>query len=557
MKKEKLINLPSKRPLTGDVPHDVYPRPQLKRDSFFCLNGEWEFSSSDGEEPTVRGKILVPFPRESALSGACEWKGKNLYYRKKFTLPDGFEKGRVILHVGAADQQTYVTVNGTALPYHRGGYLSFSFDITDYISRENELFIKVVDDPADKSEPYGKQCVKRGGMWYTPVSGIWQTVWIECVPNEYIEKLIITPNEKGASIMVKGINEGVVKVDGEGEYKIEKGRAEIVLQNPEYWSPENPRLYRFTVEAGEDKVESYFAVRTLEIKEVDGIPRLCLNGKPYFFNGLLDQGYFSDGIYTPADLASYTDDIEFTKRLGFNMLRKHIKIEPEYFYYECDRLGIVVFQDMVNNGGYSFLFDTALPTIGLKKKSDKRKKDKTFLNFMDDMRGTVDQLYNHPSVCLWTIFNEGWGQANSSFLYRELRKYDPTRFIDSASGWFKGGENDVVSEHVYFKPYKFRSADRPVFLSEFGGYAHRVEGHVFNPDKQYGYRKIETREQLLSDLRKLYETEVIPAVERGLCAAVYTQLSDVEDETNGLITYDRMVEKVDARELRKLFENIN
>ena len=301
-------------------------------------------------------------------------------------------------------------------------------------------------------------------------------------------------------------------------------------------------------------MRSYFALRTLDIREVNGISRLCLNGKPYFFHGVLDQGYFSDGIFTPASPKCYDNDILAMKNLGFNMLRKHIKIEPEYFYYACDRLGMIVFQDMVNNGDYSFFRDTALPTAGLKSLPDRylHRDPATRQAFIRGMEETVAQLHNHPSVCCWTIFNEGWGQFDSDNMYRRLKELDSTRFIDTASGWFRGGASDVDSQHVYFKPVKLKPSDKPIFLSEFGGYVYRVEEHVFNPDKTYGYRIFDDCQKFEDALMDLYEKEVLPHIGMGLCATVYTQLSDVEDETNGLLTYDRKVCKVDASRMRDM-----
>lgn len=542
------------------IPHNTYPRPQQKRDSFFNLNGEWDFAVTDGSEPTEYDKkILVPFPPQSLLSGIEEQykKGDMLFYRRRFSLPDGFVKNRVILHIGAADQVATVYLNGNTVGEHKGGYLPFSFDVTDCLKDDNELVISVYDDPTSTVLPYGKQREKRGGMWYTPVSGIWQTVWCESVPSEYIKSLKIDTNGAAVRISADGIKSGTLTLDGR-TYPVTDGICEFSVENPVFWSPENPHLYYFTICAGEDKVESYFALRTLEIKKVGGVWRLCLNGKPYFFNGLLDQGYFSDGIYTPADLSLFEQDILSAKSMGFNMLRKHIKIEPEQFYYDCDRLGMVVFQDMVNNGDYSFLRDTALPTVGLKKLNDKllHRNKRTREEFLSAMEDTVKLLYNHPSICLWTIFNEGWGQFDSTAAYKKLKALDSSRFIDSASGWFKGGENDVESEHVYFKPYRHKNAEKPVILSEFGGYALKTEGHIFNPDNQYGYRSFNSKEALTDAIASLYEHEVVPAAKRGLCAAVYTQLTDVEDETNGLITYDRKVLKVNTERLRTIFADL-
>lgn len=542
------------------IPHDRYPRPQLKRDSFFNLNGEWDFAVTDGSFPTeYNEKILVPFPPQSVLSGIDRTfkKGDVLFYRRRFSLPSEFLNERTLLHIGAADQIATVYLNGKALGSHTGGYLSFHFDITEHLLEENELIISVYDDPTDTTLPYGKQREKRGGMWYTTVSGIWQTVWCESVPSEYIESIKIDTQGASVKISVKGTKSGTLALDGK-DYPIVDGVCEFTVEDPVFWSPENPHLYYFKVTANKDKIESYFALRTLEIKTVDGIPRLCLNGKPYFFNGLLDQGYFSDGIFTPADLSLFERDIMTAKELGFNMLRKHIKIEPPQFYYDCDRLGMVVFQDMVNNGDYNFLRDTALPTVFLKKLNDKRlhRDKKTRAEFLRAMEETVEQLYNHPSICLWTIFNEGWGQFDSTTAYRKLRSLDSSRFIDSASGWFSGGESDLVSEHIYFKPYKIKAADKPVFLSEFGGYALKTEGHIFNPDNQYGYKSFGSKEALTEAIISLYKNEVIPAAKKGLCASVYTQLTDVEDETNGLITYDREVIKVEKEKLCALFSDL-
>ena len=538
---------------------DIYPRPGLVRDSFFSLNGRWEFSCGDGTAET----ITVPFPPESLLSGIHRHMGKRprLVYRKTFTPPDGFVRDRVLLHFGAVDQCTSVTLNGTPLGEHRGGYAPFSFDITDHLRNTNTLVVTVTDDLPDKTLPYGKQCEKRGGMWYTPVSGIWQTVWIESVPTEYVRALRIETGADHAVIHADGVTDGVVTVitpEGELRADLHDGVARVDIPAPRLWSPEDPYLYEFTLQTAADTVRSYFALRTLDIREVNGIPRLCLNGKPYFFHGVLDQGYFSDGIFTPAMPQCYDDDIRAMKELGFNMLRKHIKIEPEYFYYACDKMGMIVFQDMVNNGDYSFLRDTALPTVGLKSLPDRylHRDPATRQAFITGMEETVRNLYNHPCICCWTIFNEGWGQFDSGAMYRRLKELDSSRFIDTASGWFRGAPSDVDSHHVYFKPVKLTPADKPIFLSEFGGYVYRVDGHIFNPDKTYGYRIFDNRQKFEDALIALYENEVIPHIAAGLCAAVYTQLSDVEDETNGLLTYDRKVCKVDGARMRAMAEKL-
>ena len=551
----------------SDTPWQDYPRPQLKRDSFFCLNGLWELMVTPEKEiPTLFDrKILVPFAPETLLSGVHELfcEDDYLYYKKTFTLPEGFLNDRLILHFDAVDQYADVYLNGSFVGSHVGGYEAFSFDVTPFLQEENTLIVRASDHLSRHDLPYGKQRRDRGGMWYTPTTGIWQSVWLESVPENYIEKLRIDTDGDKVTVTVTGSAlSGSISValpEGELTAPLTDGKAQFTVPSPRCWSPEDPYLYFFTVTAGEDTVESYFALRTLSVETVDGIPRLCLNGKPYFFHGLLDQGYWSDGLLTPADPVCFEKDILAMKELGFNMLRKHIKIEPELFYYHCDRLGMVVFQDMVNNGPYSFFWETALPTVGIRKKSDKyTHADPTNRrNFITAMEQTVNALYNHPCICYWTIFNEGWGQFESSKMYRKLKELDPTRFIDSASGWYSGGESDVVSEHIYFKPCKFKFPyKKPLVLSEFGGYALPVKEHFFNPNNEYGYKHFDDMASFENALVSLYEREIVPAVEKGLCGAIYTQVSDVEDETNGLLTFDRKVRKATPERMLPIAEKL-
>ena len=560
MKKESFVTLLTREGETlSGQPWNVYPRPQMKRTSFFNLNGLWDFCANGGEKQS----ITVPFPPESILSGIGKRLGNSpkVTYQKVFTLPNDFIRGRVLLHFGACDQKATVVLNGIEAGSNVGGYNAFSFDVTEYLQDENRLEVTCTDDLNTHVLPYGKQREKRGGMWYTPVTGIWQTVWLESVPEQYIHALKIDTGADYAQITAEGVSDGTVTVqtpEGEITQPLKDGTARIILKDPRTWSPEDPYRYEFTVQAGDDCVSSYFALRTLEIKTVDGLPRLCLNGKPYFFHGLLDQGYYSDGIYTPASPENYTRDIAEMKALGFNTLRKHIKVEPEYFYYECDRLGMIVFQDMVNNGHYSFLRDTALPTVGIKRLPDRwLHKDKTTRDsFLEGMETTVKQLYNHPCICYWTIFNEGWGQFNADAVFEKLKELDSSRFIDATSGWFWQKKSDVKSLHVYFKPVKITSEIRPVVLSEFGGYSYQPKGHVFHPGKPYGYRFFEKQEDFENALEKLYETEIIPALSKGLCGAIYTQVSDVEDETNGLLSYNRKVLKVSPKRMLALAEKL-
>ena len=532
------------------TPWMVHPRPQMKRENWLNLNGAWDFSVDYEKKGTIR----VPFCPESKLSGigAHFDEGSLLCYNRTFRLPEGWGKGRVILHIGAADQRADIFLNGKPVGIHKGGYEAFSFDITPCLQEENSLQICCFDDLEDQSYPYGKQTLNRGGMWYTPVSGIWQTVWLENVPEAYIRKLHIENRGYSVKISIEPALGGSVHVAGLGRFGLENGSVTITPENPNLWTPENPHLYDFTVEAGEDRIESYFAIRTLEVKTVGQYPRLCLNGKPYFFHGLLDQGYWPDGIFTPATPQCYADDILMMKKLGFNTLRKHIKVEPEEFYYQCDKLGMIVFQDMVNNSDYNFLRDTALPTVGIQKLDDRKLHgdEVSRRRFLEGMEATVKQLKNHPSICYWTIFNEGWGQFDSDNVYEQFKKLDDTRFIDSTSGWFRREKTDVDSRHVYFRKVKMEGdGKKPLVLSEFGGKTYKVEGHVFNPDKTYGYGGCDSLEALNEAVAKLYLEEVLPCIKKGLCAAIYTQVSDVEDEINGLVTYDRKVEKMDPAKM--------
>ena len=542
----------------SSAPLQSYPRPQMRRESYVNLNGWWAFTvSSQTQLPACYDReILVPYCPESLLSGIHTHfpEGSSLFYRRLLPIKKPENGNRILLHFGAVDQYAEIYVNQKLVCTHWDGYQAFSCDITDFLQEENQLTVRTTDDLRSCRMPYGKQTLTRGGMWYTPVSGIWQTVWLEEVPQSYIAELDIQTDDAQAVVTVTPALDGTVLFEGQ-TVALQGGKAVLKPRNPQYWSPENPHLYTFTVKAGADQVESYFALRTLSVERVNGVQRLCLNGKPYFFHGLLDQGYYSDGLFTPASEQNFEIDILQMKALGFNTLRKHIKVEPEQFYYLCDKLGMVVFQDMVNNGRYSFLRDTALPTIGLQKRSDRKlhKDPQSRKAFLQGMENTVQQLKNHPCVCYWTIFNEGWGQFDSDNVCAHLRTLDSSRFIDATSGWFRGENTDVESLHIYFGSWKkLKSKNRPLVLSEFGGYCYAVEQHIFNPQKSYGYKSCKTSEDFCRDLEKLYTEKVIPAAQKGLCAAIYTQVSDVEDEINGLLTYDRKVCKVQPEPMLKI-----
>ena len=562
MKKSKFHKLYTKEGKEIDLqPWNEYPRPQMKRKSFFSLNGPWEFYANGGQKET----ILVPFPPESILSGIGRDMGKYpfLVYRKIFSLPHDFKKDRVFLHFGAVDQVAKVKLNNVIIGVHRGGYDAFSFDITDILLDKNILEVEVTDELESGILPYGKQRRKRGGMWYTPISGIWQTVWLESVAHNHIKNLRVETGDNYAEIIADAPDGKVILktpyAKTENEFK--DGRARINFKSPRLWSPEDPYLYRFELRTKDDEVESYFAMRKLEICEVDGVERLCLNGKPYFFHGVLDQGYYSDGIFLPASPENFRRDIQTMKSLGFNTLRKHIKVEPEIFYYECDRLGMIVFQDMINNGSYSFARDTALPTAGFKRLPNafRTKNQRAESEFEKSMCNTVKQLYSHPCVCYWTIFNEGWGQFRAKDMYQTLKWLDSTRFIDTTSGWFTSKQSDVESLHIYFKPVKIKKRKKrikPIVLTEFGGYSYKISEHSFNEKKTYGYKKFDNKEDFENAIYSLYEKEIIPNVKEGLCGAILTQLSDVEDETNGILTYDRQVIKLNKERMLGIAERL-
>ena len=563
-----------------------YPRPQLKRDSYISLCGVWQLSvkkykvkvkqysrfagfaseyQTDDFEQTELGGIMVPYPPESRISGIERPLGENetYLYTRQFTLDEEFINDKVLIHFGAVDTNTVVMVNGRLAGVHRGGYLPFSFDITELIAAGENTITVEVEDTLDIELAYGKQRKDRGGMWYTPISGIWQPVWLESVPENHIESIRLTPSLEDIAIEVKGgAEEKTVIISTENGYitKVFSGEnVTIPIENPQHWSPEKPYLYNFEIISGKDRVQSYFALRTVSIEDVKGQKYICLNGKPYFFHGLLDQGYFADGIYTPFTPAGFVWDIVEMKKLGFNTLRKHIKIEPDFFYYYCDKYGMMVFQDMMNAGKYNYIIDTVLPTIGMKKGVTHKPSPRRKEFFEKECRILTDILYNHPAVVYYTIFNEGWGQYDADRIYKELKEYDPTRIWDATSGWFIEKDSDVDSHHIYFRKIKIKARpSRPLILSEFGGFSWKVPDHSFNLDEEYGYKKFKSGEELTKGLCDMYYGDIVPAIRHGLNGAILTQVSDVEDETNGIATYDRQVIKTDEKSMQdmanKLFE---
>lgn len=494
-----------------------YPRPQFKRDNFQSLDGKWLMNNE-----------IVDVPN-------CQLE-QNLLYEKEFEFKR--IKDIVILHFDGVDQVCSVNLNGIHLGKHYGGYLPFEFDVSNIINDGyNKLIVNVLD-VLDKTYPYGKQSLNPSGMWYTPVSGIWKSVWLQQVPSDYIVDLKIKPDLNGVSIKYR-VNSG-----DEFEKRID-------VDNPIYWTCDNPYLYYDELVYKDDKVEFYYALRTIEVKNINGVNRVCLNGKPIFINGVLDQGYWKDTLFIP-DVDGYEKDILRMKELGFNTLRKHIKIEDDCFYYECDRLGMLVIQDMVQNGEYNFIKDTVLPNFAYNKNDKVDKLDTRHKFFINHSKDTLDFLYNHPSVVVYTIFNEGWGQFNSDDMYELLKDIDDTRLYDSTSGWFKQSKSDFDSEHVYFRLKNLKVDNRPMFVSECGGYVLNVD----DARVSWGYGKCKNKEELTDRIIKMYNKMIIPKIDDGVCGVIYTQLSDVEGEVNGLYTFDRKTCKVNKNRLCELFKGI-
>ena len=570
-----------------------YPRPAMRRDSCEILNGPWQYAiTQTAEYPAAwQGSILVPYSPEAPASGVGRTlqPGQWLHYHRLFAPPAG-EGGRVLLHFGAVDYACAVQVNGHLAGGHRGGYWPFTLDITDLLNGtgRNSLWVAVQDPTGHGTQARGKQTLKPGGMFYPAQSGIWQTVWLERVPDNYIQTLTVTPDYDARTVTVRvhtakpggAVNlwamvraGGVTIAEDWGSDEADQD-GEVTLNIPEEhffpWSPDTPFLYDLTVgtnqgeEAEFDTVHSYFALRKWSCApDAHGVLRFCLNGKPILLNGLLDQGYWPQGLYTPPSDAAVERELSEVKALGFNLLRKHAKIEPQRWYYHCDRLGLIVWQDIVNGGStYNLWFVTYLTNVLqplLRRFPDgkacrrllSRAKPVSREEYAHELADTVQALRCHPCIACWVPFNEGWGQFDAGKAVQALRTLDGTRLVDEASGWFDQGGGDVHSLHNYFYPLRIRPQKRTVALSEYGGIAWPMPGHE-PPHKTYGYGTAKDRQELTARYKKLQLKTVLPQLEKGLSALVYTQLTDVEDEVNGLFTYDRAAVKPDANAVRSV-----
>jgi beta-galactosidase/beta-glucuronidase len=554
-----------------------YPRPIMERQEWQNLNGLWDYSIQpvgEQEPADFDGKILVPFPVESSLSGVQKMLGKEneLWYQREFSVPSQWKNNKMLLHFGAVDWKTDVWVNDIKVGQHTGGYTPFSFDVTPALNKKgpNKLVVKVWDPTDDGYQPRGKQVKNPEGIWYTPVSGIWQTVWLEPVPENYIEDIRITPDIDARKLNVEVLSNNktnadkvVVKVkDGQRvvatAQSINNLAAEVPMpEDMKLWSPDDPFLYSLEIELWSDnnqsdKVNSYAAMRKYSMKRDDkGIVRLQLNNKDLFHFGPLDQGWWPDGLYTAPSDEALRFDVQKTKDLGFNMIRKHVKVEPARWYTHCDQLGMIVWQDMPN-GDKSPEWQMRNYFTGVERLPNKESEK----NFRKEWKEVIDYLYSYPSIGVWVPFNEAWGQFKTEEIAEWTKSYDPSRLVNPASGGNHYTVGDILDLHHYPNPTMYLyDAQRATVLGEYGGIGWAIEGHLWEPERNWGYIQFDSEKKVTDEYVK-YAEQLKQLIRQGFSAAVYTQTTDVEVEVNGLITYDRKVIKVDEPRIQKINQDI-
>ena len=552
-------------------PLSEYPRPQFMRESYICLNGTWEYKIT--KNPTYPrsfdGRILVPYSPETELSGVGHilQPDEYLFYKLEFEVPEDFVKDKVYLNFLGVDQVCDIILNGRTIGHHEGGYLPFSFEIKSLLEKSKNTLVVKVRDYTDKSyHSRGKQKLKHGGIWYTPQSGIWLPVFLESTPFLHVNDVKLTPDIDKEELVINVSSGADACYIYLNDKKLEIACNEDVhihIDNMHLWSLEDPYLYPLTIQVGDDIVKSYFAMRKFSImNDENNIPRLALNNKPIFMKGILDQGYYKNGLLTPESYNDYIKDIELVKSLGFNTIRKHIKIEIPRWYYECDKRGVIVWQDFVNGGGKYNLSTVTFPLITKMHANDhryikfRRTNKEGRAEALKEFKQTINYLYNSPCIALWTIFNEGWGQFDSKMVLNEMLKIDKSRIYDHASGWHDQKIGDIKSMHVYFQRIKLPNKEkRCKIVSEFGGLVLPIEGHTVEGNSVY--KKFASKEEFLKAFEEMIEVDIIKNIPLGLSASIYTQLSDVEEETNGFVTFDREVIKFNPEEIKKINEKIH
>ncbi|EOZ91493.1 Beta-galactosidase [Indibacter alkaliphilus LW1] len=583
---QPVISSPWSADVNKDAPHPEYPRPQMEREGWVNLNGLWDYAilAKGSDMPqNFQGKITVPFPVESQLSGVGKNVGKDneLWYFRKIDINNNQRKGKVLLHFGAVDWEAEVFVNGQSVGSHRGGYDPFYFDISQALKRgkSQEIAVRVWDPSDDGPQPRGKQVKKPHAIWYTPVSGIWQTVWMETVPETFISNLKTTPdfdrnlikikpelngNPTGTKVKVTVLAEGSKVAESTGDLGDE---LEIPIPNARYWSPESPFLYDLKVELVKgnstlDQVKSYTALRKISMGyDSNGNQRMLLNNKFVFQYGPLDQGWWPDGLYTAPTEEALVFDIVKTKEMGFNMIRKHVKVEPARWYYHCDKMGMLVWQDMPN-GDHGNAWEHRLGIVGKGTERDRTAESEEI--FRTEWKSIIDANYNFPSIVVWVPFNEAWGQFKTKEITEWTKKYDPSRLVNSASGGnfiIDGAKitGDMIDLHSYPEAVMpdpgIYGKDNIIVLGEFGGLGLPIENHTWQEKDNWGYQSFKNKKELSDRYAELIETmeKLIP---KGLSAAVYTQTTDVEIEINGLMTYDRKVVKFDEKLMNKLHDKL-